>query len=79
MYAIRCLSNGWTSWMNSYYPTLTNNGDFETEPNLRQEYVYCAQHAIRYIECRVVNIGTPSWNSGQVSNTIPKLIKHYNM
>lgn len=46
---------GWTSWMNSNYPTFKNSGDFENHKTLRKQHEYCQADKIVSIECQPVN------------------------
>ncbi|XP_078600776.1 uncharacterized protein LOC144875877 isoform X3 [Branchiostoma floridae x Branchiostoma japonicum] len=55
----------WTPWMNVFYPTHINGGDFETLDNLRDKYMFCDNGMIVSVECRTVDDHTPSDQSGQ--------------
>ncbi|XP_019625453.1 PREDICTED: mucin-5AC-like isoform X5 [Branchiostoma belcheri] len=56
----------WTLWMNVFYPTHSNGGDFETLDNLRDKYMFCDDGMIVSVECRTADVNhIPSDQSGQ--------------
>ncbi|KAI8490125.1 hypothetical protein Bbelb_321950 [Branchiostoma belcheri] len=56
----------WTPWMNVFYPTHSNGGDFETLENLRDKYMFCDDGMIVSVECRTADVNhIPSDQSGQ--------------
>ena len=60
-----CSHHGWTEWMNSYRPD--NLGDFESIPNLRTKYKFCAKPDS--ISCRSVNSGKSFDSNGKYGVT----------
>ncbi|XP_078657634.1 uncharacterized protein LOC144903401 isoform X4 [Branchiostoma floridae x Branchiostoma belcheri] len=56
----------WTPWMNVFYPTQSNGGDYETLDNLRDKYMFCDDGMIVSVECRTADVNhIPSDQSGQ--------------
>ena len=63
--AIKCLKDGWTDWMSAAHPTPTNQGDIETISGLRKKYVFCDDHMLTAIQCRIIGTNVMSADSGQ--------------